>query len=324
MRYVLLIALCASAALADDGARGRMRPSPTIQLRGRSAVTVTGREIRLGDVADVASSRVEDEDAIIALKKILLRESPAPGNEQVVSATDVLDRMRLAGVQLQEVGYTFPQSMRVRRAGRILRREEVQEAIERELRSLGGDIELREISYREDVLVPSADLTVTAKPFRQSAGAQVGFSIEVQSEGSEPQRFSVYATIDQWAEVPVAARPLARGSVVSAEDVVTARMNVRGIPKDSARSERDIVGLEVGADVGFGEMFRRGKLVVPPVITPGSRVTLIYREGALEASATGVAVDAGAYGDVIRVRNESSKRLVSGTVLEPGVVGVKQ
>ena len=323
-RLYPLALFLATAVAADDPARAGLRRAPTIQLRGRPVVTVTGPEVRLGDVADITSAVLDDEDAVIALKKILLRESPAPGTEQSVAATEVLERMRLAGVQVEAIGYALPQSMKVRRAGRILRRQEVEEAIEAALGTLGKDIELRSITYKEDVFVPSANITVSAKPFRSTAGAQVGFSVEVQSPAAEPQRFPVYATIDEWAEVPVAARPVTRGSVLSADDVVMARMNIRAIPRDSARSPRDIIGLEIGTDVGYGEMFRRGKLVVPPIINPGARVTLLYREGPLEASASGVAIEAGAYGDVIRVRNESSKRVVSGTVLEPGVVGVKQ
>ena len=71
-------------------------------------------------------------------------------------------------------------------------------------------------------------------------------------------------------------------------------------------------------------MFQKRKLDIPPVIDMGALVTLVYRSGGIEATASGVAIESGALGDEIRVRNDSSRKIILGKVLEPGIVGVSK
>ena len=58
------------------------------------------------------------------------------------------------------------------------------------------------------------------------------------------------------------------------------------------------------------------------MVEMGAMVTLVYRSGGIEATASGVAIESGAQGDEIRVRNDSSRKIILGKVLEPGMVGV--
>lgn len=60
----------------------------------------------------------------------------------------------------------------------------------------------------------------------------------------------------------------------------------------------------------------------PPVISAGSRVTLVARSGAVRATAPGEARQAGAIGDVIRVTNTISNTQLTGRVLNAETVEV--
>jgi flagella basal body P-ring formation protein FlgA len=100
------------------------------------------------------------------------------------------------------------------------------------------------------------------------------------------------------------------------------KVNGTGISRDVLENIGDIVGHSVTRDIGQGEVFRQGAVVVPPVVRAGSRVTLVFRQGGLEATATGTATENGILGQEIKVQNESSKKLVAGKIIEPGVVSV--
>jgi flagella basal body P-ring formation protein FlgA len=50
------------------------------------------------------------------------------------------------------------------------------------------------------------------------------------------------------------------------------------------------------------------------ILPKGTRVTMIYKSRNLEIRTIGEALDGGAKGDVIRVRNLTSKSIVSGVV----------
>ena len=69
-------------------------------------------------------------------------------------------------------------------------------------------------------------------------------------------------------------------------------------------------------------MFSKNSLEIVPDIEVGGSVTLVYKNGSLEATSTGIAMEAGIIGKEIRVRNESSKKVVRGKIIEAGQVQV--
>ncbi|MCB0340106.1 MAG: flagellar basal body P-ring formation protein FlgA, partial [Bdellovibrionales bacterium] len=81
-------------------------------------------------------------------------------------------------------------------------------------------------------------------------------------------------------------------------------------------------GFETNRNIGFGEVFRKPMLHIPPVITSGSKVTVFYKSAAMEATASGVAVEDGIEGSEIRVRNDNSNKVITGRVVGPGMVQV--
>jgi flagella basal body P-ring formation protein FlgA len=63
--------------------------------------------------------------------------------------------------------------------------------------------------------------------------------------------------------------------------------------------------------------------MIPPVVKSGSRVTLLFKRGQLEVTASGIALENGIVGSEIKVRNENSKRVVIGRVADEGLVVVE-
>jgi flagella basal body P-ring formation protein FlgA len=145
----------------------------------------------------------------------------------------------------------------------------------------------------------------------------------VSQEGQKVAAFDVQASLEEWREMPVAKRPLPKGSVVGPDDFMMARMNMNALPRDVAKNESGVVGLKLSQEIAPGEVFRRQHLMIPPLVEAGQRVSLMYRSKLLEASAVGIALQQGAQGDVITVKNENSKKVVSGVVTEAGVVEVR-
>jgi flagella basal body P-ring formation protein FlgA len=139
-----------------------------------------------------------------------------------------------------------------------------------------------------------------------------------------PLSFNVSADIDEFREVPVAARPVERGMRISDSDVMYARMNIAQLPVDALRDEEEIVGQEVKGSLGYGDIFRRRSLHIPPVIKAGSPVSIQFSSPLLVATASGTAIEAGAQDELIRVRNEASKRVFQARVLAPGLVEVNE
>ena len=322
-KLLLLVALLLLNPLHSGAQQKLDEFKPTIHILGRKSITVTKPTVNLGDLAQINSRTVRDDEAVIALQKIEIVTSPAPGKDATISASSVLDRLRESGVDLTQVGYVLPRVMKIERASRTLRKDEIFEAIERYLKKSDREIALRNVNYNNDVQVSPGMAKIEAIPFTSSENGRMRFQMRVGTKGAEEIRFNVQANVDEWIEVPVASRPLGRGEVVRDDDVIRARMNARKLPRDAAHREDGVVGFEMSQSVGYGEVFRRAMLKIPPVVKNGSRVTLQYSSGLLEATATGVALEEGIVNQMIKVRNLRSKKVVSGKVIEPGLVRIE-
>jgi len=318
----IIIATALIGAVVAEATEPPRKPR-TIQVIGRTEATVTGATVRLGDIAVISSSDPRDDDAIIGLENIVVDASPTPGRENTLSAQRVLDRMKAGGVDLDTVAYTLPRTIVARRAARTVTEGELLPAIEAALKQSGRDIVVKRLVVPGDVHVAPTDTVAGVTPFTSRTQGRLGFTVGMRAESGESASFNVEAIIDEWMQLPVAKRSLSRGTIVTADDVMLARLNVSGLPGDTAREERGVVGLATSSDISFGEVFRRNKLAIPNAIEANSRVTLVYRSAGFEATASGLALEGGIVGTEVKVRNESSKKIITGTILEPGLVGVK-
>lgn len=317
--------IAAGAAAADPSARQADRAAfvRSIRIAGRANATVNAATVRLSDIAEISSPLISDGDAIIGLQKITIERSPSPGTQATIVANTVLERLRAEGVDLTQLTYTLPRVITVTRAGRALGVDEVRTLIERYWTGQQRDVVLKSIDGIDRITVTPALGKIEAIPLNSTRPGQQPFTLRVVSEDQEEQRFKISATFEEWGETPIAKRVIGRGSVIGIDDVAMARMNLNALPGDAARDIQSVVGLETKNDIGFGEVLRRNKLLIPPVVSVGSRVVLKYRTPLFEASALGLALDSGITGQEIRVRNSSSQKVVFGTVIEPGVVAVK-
>lgn len=71
-----------------------------------------------------------------------------------------------------------------------------------------------------------------------------------------------------------------------------------------------------------GDMIAQTSVDNPRLVKIGANVRIIFVDANMQISATGVAQQAGALGDMIRVRNEDSGLFVSGRVQADGTVQV--
>ena len=315
LAYIVVLFGLASSGVAEN--------SYDIRINGRREITVTTPTISLADLAEVTSQRSGDEETVIGLKRLFVEKAPAPGESLTISAAQLLARLREEGVDLKRVGYSFPRVMSVKRASRILSTDEIRSAIEAFLRASGKEIALKDLRASGEVHLIPGLVEIKAIPFDSGSPGRMSFKLSAEVEGQAPVNFNVDADVDEWREVPIAARPLAKGTLIAERDLVMARMNVNQIPRDAVQKTSDIIGLQASKDLNYGEVLRNTKIAQPLAVQAGDRVTMVYKKGLLEATAKGIAIDSGIVGQSVKVKNESSKRTVSGLVREQGLVEVQ-
>ncbi len=295
----------------------------SVTIEGRERVTVSKQLVFLSDLADIASARVADDEVILALSKLEIAHAPEPGAVLSISAHEIIEILKNAGVSLSQVGYTFPRVITVKRASRVVQQSEIKQAIENYLSQLNEQVTVRGVMFAKELEVaPDAELTkVSALPSKDLQRPQ--FSLTFTSPQRPPLQLTVSATVDRWIEVAVMRRPIERGEVVSGSDVAMARLNVQSIPADAIGDISKVLGLESKRRLSAGDVLQRDTFVIPTVVRAGEKVTIKYKSDFIEATATGVALDAAGLEQPIRVKNDVSSKVVSGFVKASGLVEVR-
>jgi flagella basal body P-ring formation protein FlgA len=159
--------------------------------------------------------------------------------------------------------------------------------------------------------------------FPASARTQGNVTVGVRCSGSSPWSIYVPARVQVYDRVIVAARPLSRGSVLKAGDLDIAELDVTSLAGGYFSESQQAVGMSLRRNVQLGTALGPGLVELPKVIRRGERVQIVARVHGMQVTMDGEALEDGAKGDRIRVRNRSSKRNVEGLVAGPGIVEVR-
>jgi flagella basal body P-ring formation protein FlgA len=318
----VIIGLCLLVACSGVAAAEGISDRKTdIRLQGRADVVVTEPIVHLSDVAQIESAAIADDEAALELRKIVVGRSPKAGESRTIQGVEVLERMRDAGVRLDSLVYTFPRQITITRAYREVGGEELERALKSFLASYDRPLEVKHLVTGTPIKIPADSLGVEVVGVKPIQPGHYGVDYRSRA-GSDEVRFQMRALADEWKVMPVASRPLKRGEIIGAGDVRLAKINATVTPRDSIEQIGDVVGRSLVRDVGQGEMFNTAAVIVPPLVTTGSRVTMLYRHGRLEAAAVGIALESGTASQEIKVRNEASQKVVSARVVDKGVVQV--
>lgn len=153
---------------------------------------------------------------------------------------------------------------------------------------------------------------------QDTSGLGGNITVQVQCKGKPAWSVHVPAQVHIFASVPVAARPLNRGDLISSADINEEILNISLIRQAFLASPSAAIGKEVKRNINQGEPLRSANLDAPTAIKRGDMVALASASGAIRVVTTGTAMSDGRIGQKIRVRNTQSTRVVSAKVTGPG------
>jgi len=121
------------------------------------------------------------------------------------------------------------------------------------------------------------------------------------------------------AMVAVASAPVAANEALTDAQVTIERRDISNIA-DPITTPDEVVGQMSRRMLRPGDILRSGQLSSPVMVKRGDAVTMLARRDGIEVSTAGEALDAGARGAMVRVRNANSGQVVRMRVAGPGTV----
>lgn len=146
-------------------------------------------------------------------------------------------------------------------------------------------------------------------------------TIGVTCESDSPWTLYVSATVKVQTEIAVLKNPLARGAIITAQDVGLEPRELNG-NETYMRNPAQVIGKVAKRTLAPGAALTPSMLAAPLLIRRGQEVVIVANTPGIDVRSQGIALSDGGAGDRIQVRNSLSKRVVEGTVLEVGIVQV--
>lgn len=143
---------------------------------------------------------------------------------------------------------------------------------------------------------------------------------EVRCDDSPGWAVAVTVKPDIYLPVVTAKNSYKRGHVLSLSDVTLKKTNIASARDEYVTDPKQIAGLTVKRRLLESQPISRNQLDDPILVNRGQWVLMIAGQNGVEGRTRGEALKKGKYGDVIKVKNESSSRVVSAVVDGPGIV----
>jgi flagella basal body P-ring formation protein FlgA len=284
-------------------------PATAATLRG--GTSLSSPSVRLSDLWDGV-----DNDRAIG-------PGPEPGGRIIVEAAQLGAIARQFSVDWRPSSAS--ERIVLERPGRAFPREDALAALHTALTVAG-------ISPDADVEMPG--FTAPLIPAESTGKAEVGqldynpvggnFTalLSITAAGMSPAHVRLSGRIVEMVELPVAVRHMMPGDIIGAADVQMARLRATLVRADVAQLPAQAIGMALRHPVGAGAPLLLADLAHPQLVEKGELVQMRLDTPGITVVAQGVAMDAGAAGEHVRVLNTSSRAIVDAEVVAAGRVRV--
>ncbi len=254
-----------------------------------------------------------------ALPQIRIADSPAFGQATILTRLQIFEVAYKAAPELVSTNWAGAAKIRVTRRSRPFTETDLKEqltaVLQRDHVGARGDLELRFMRPWPPIAIPDDPFTLKILDLPTlgvSPSFAVRFELRTGHEVIGAWQAPVQARV--WKDVWTARSPLKPGQLFSETDVVRARRDVltlREPPLDVAEPEST---LEIAEQVQVGAPLYARSVRARPVIRRGQIVEAQLHDNGMIISLKVEALENGAPGQLVRVRNPQSRKEFRGKI----------
>ena len=306
----LLLSLAIFASAAEDPALTVSNQTPTLQLR--TAIQVDGQGVFLGQLLEPGTE----------LPALRLCDAPMFGKSLLLKRAEIAELSRLAGLEQPVTNWAGPESVRISRKVRTFAEKEMLQlltsVLQKQFVKEQGDLELRLARPWMTANVPDEPFTLKVLEIPTSGVAPafiVRFEFDTaQGEHIGPWQAPLQAKV--WREIWTAGSAIKRGELVRSADLNKERRDLLLSHEPLAGFAADDPSLEFYEPVQAGSPIFARFVRPRAIVHRGQSLAAMVHDGALMITLKVEALEDGAAGQIIRVRNPLSRRDLRGTVLD--------
>lgn len=293
------------------------------RLKIYDAAIVRGDKVLLGEIAEPLGSVSPEKWQELAQKE-LWDSPPVLGKAYKISKANLKNALQSA-LGMYADSCLLPNSLVLQKGGDIVREDKLRQMavqyLTPQMNKLSGRSELTDFRLPPYIFVSSrSQELVLEKTTVEPGRVTLRFAIQ-EIDGKVLQRFTGTAFLNVWVDAPAAAKPLAKGDTLYQQDIAYKSVNLayeRGELWDGKGGPWQVI-----RPLGAGEPIGTVDLKPLSAIKKGDKINLVYNKSGIHLSVLVEAMEDGALGDTILVRNLDSKKQIYGKVQDQNIVLAK-
>lgn len=271
-----------------------------------SAVEVSPRSIITA--YDVVETRFLTDDLTSELKAIELGNSTTLRIEK----KDLIHKLRNLKAK-----FTLPSEMKFLKSRHPISRMELERKIKNQLTKTCADCDLQ-------IQISSVPMNVTAD---WELDLNIDLSknsvlIPIRSIHQTEKKGWIVGEIKRYQQVPVLTHAIKMGDVISA-DLITYEKRQLLNPREVITNSKQMLGMQAARYLNAGQVVTYSDLKKELILKKGQVVKAIVGHAFFEASISAQVEESGSVGDVIKVRNLDSQKIVVARVVDKGLVRIE-
>jgi len=272
-------------------------------------VVQMGKIANFGEVSHTAADKLAD---------IVVAYAPPAGTTKNIP----VETIRLAAMRL---GY-LPNEINISGNGSVVTRrsqtieaEKISDEIQSRLKPLvpaDATIQVQRISQTKPMPEGKVEFEIS---FPQKLERTIIVPVTVRV-GNESLRINAVVKVSRFGKVFQASRRIERGEVIAESDIQEKNIDLYEMPHGAVMVQSEIIGSAAARTIAPSTVIINSSIERNMVVRRGDEVKIKVMIPGVEVVVKGTSCESGALGEVVKVKNQTSGRIISGRVISAGEV----
>lgn len=186
-----------------------------------------------------------------------------------------------------------------------------------------GDFTAELAALPAKAYVPQGNISYAVDlPYGVRYNTPTSVSVTIRVNGQFAHRSIVRIRVHQYKKIAVLNRAIEPKRIITADDVRLERMDVTRLGAGYSTNLNEFIGKQAARYLAAGAILKSSMVQKPIIIQAMMPVKIVSKRNGVEIAADGQALQSGKEGDLIRVRNTLTKKIIVARIIDSESVEV--